>query len=117
MIPRAKIDGKKTFAAVLSFKLSSIHFPWFGAIRWPDYAFPFHLFDHSSRTIVSYAQSPLNHRDRRLLGFGYDGNRLIVHFIVFFIGCRSLNVSFNFKDLRTIMGACLLLDEFHYLTN
>ena len=43
-------------------------------------------FDHPRGAVVPYPQSPLNHRDRRLLGLGDDGDRLVVHLVVFFVG-------------------------------
>ncbi len=74
---------------ILGFDFSCINFSGFGAVRGTDDTISFHLLDHSSRTIISYPQSPLNHRYRRLLSLGDDGDGLVVHLIVFLVGRGS----------------------------
>jgi hypothetical protein len=57
----------------------------------------------------------LNHRDRSLLGFRDDRERLIVHLVIFFIGCRRrFDFSLGLEHFRSIGWPALLLDEFHH---
>src|SRR5688500_11727314 len=101
--------------ANLGFAFSCIDFSRLGAVGGADDAVSFHLLDHSSRTVVSYPQSSLNHRYRSLLGFGDDGDRLIVHLVVFLIRRqRRLDFLLCFEDFRTVAGPPLLFDELHY---
>src|SRR5918994_3761953 len=98
--PPSRTTAAKTYAH-LRFDFSRIDFSRFGAVGRTDDTVSFHLLDHSCRTVVSYPQSSLNHRYRSLLGFSDDCDRLIIHLVIFLVGCRGgIDLPFGFQNFR-----------------
>src|SRR3989442_2079834 len=116
-ISSSRQTATQFFGNLLGFDFSRINLAWFGAVCRAYDTLAFHLLDHPGGTIVSYPQSSLNHRYRRLLSFGDDGDTLIVHCIVFCIGHTGLRFLLCLKDIRPVVLTRLLFDECHDFPN